>query len=244
SAERTAMGTVLVVDDDRSVLDSIAGMISDHGHQAVTAGRAEEAFALLDDDGSEHKPDAIILDIRMPGINGLEALRHLRETRPEIPVVIMTAYATMEAAVEAMKLGAYDYHTKPFDPEAMLRTVDDALECVRMVDAGSSCGARGAVPTSERLIGHSPAMQEIYKAIGRVAQTSATVLIRGETGVGKELVARAIHEHSHRRDRPLVVVNCAALPETLLESELFGHEKGSFTGAGARQTGRFEQAEG
>ena len=234
------MGNILVVDDEGSVLDSFRRMLVRAGHEVATERRAEEALRRLDDE----RPDLLILDINLPGIDGIEALRQVRESAPKLPVIMMTAFGTTQTAIEATKHGAFDYQLKPFMPRDMLRMVDRALESVRLMKGNVEIAPVTVSRDTDALIGQSGAMQEVYKTIGRVAPTDATVLLRGETGVGKELVARAIYQNSPRGAAPLMVVNCAALPETLLESELFGHEKGAFTGATARRIGKFEQADG
>ena len=189
--------------------------------------------------------DLVLLDVRLPGRDGLAVLRDLRKRRPDLPVIMMTAYGTLQVAVEAMKQGAYDYIGKPFDVDEVLLVVEKALEAQALAREVSQLRQR----TEERfdlggIVGGSPAMQQIFKAVGKVAGTDLTVLLRGESGTGKELIARAVHENSRRRGRPFVPVNCAAIPRELLESELFGHEKGAFTGAVAARRGRFEQADG
>jgi DNA-binding NtrC family response regulator len=186
-------------------------------------------------------PDLVIVDVCLPGMSGLDALAAMKSRHPRLPVIVMTGQGTMNTAIEATKRGAFDYHLKPFEPEAMLQTIARALESARLmqrVTLADEAPAEGR----EVLVGSSAAMQELYKTIGRVAPTDATVLICGESGTGKELVARAIYQHSRRADQPLSVVNCASIPEALLESELFGHERGAFTGAAARRIGKFEQA--
>jgi DNA-binding NtrC family response regulator len=185
------------------------------------------------------------MDICLAGMDGLEALRRIKQERPKLPVIVMTAHGTMATAIEATKSGAFDYHLKPFNPAEMLATIEKALEGARLARSQVVLDPEpaGEIP-GDAIIGRSPGMQQVYKAIGRVAATDATVLIRGESGTGKELVARAIHQHGQRSERPLVVVNCAAIPDTLLESELFGYERGAFTGAVSRRIGKFEQAAG
>jgi two-component system NtrC family response regulator/two-component system nitrogen regulation response regulator GlnG len=232
------MGKILVVDDERSVLAAFEEILGGSGHEISTARRAEPALAKLEAESF----DLLILDIRMPGMSGLDALDRVRATHPKLPVIVITGQGTVETAIEATKRGAFDYHLKPFEPSDMLQTVDRALEAARLMKGQVTFGAETAAAAGDSIIGLSPPMQEVYKAIGRVARTEATVLIRGESGTGKELVARAIYQHSLRRDKPLQVVNCAAIPETLLESELFGHERGAFTGATHRRVGKFEQA--
>ncbi|HEX3890300.1 MAG TPA: sigma-54 dependent transcriptional regulator, partial [Verrucomicrobiae bacterium] len=179
---------------------------------------------------------------RLPGLSGLELVKRLHESQPKLPVVLMTAHGTTATAIEATKLGAYDYLIKPFEMPDLLALVAKGVECSRMMAETIELGA--VAEGHDAIIGNSRPMQEIYKEIGRIAEKPVPVLIRGETGTGKELIARAIYQHSERADRPFIAVNCAAIPETLLESELFGHEKGSFTGADARKIGRFEQAAG
>jgi len=233
------MSKILVVDDEQRMRSSFSKMLTTSGHEVVTADRGAKAVDLVESEDI----DLLVMDIKMPGMDGLEAFRRIKDIRPKLPVIMMTGFGTTEAAIEAIKLGAYDYHLKPFDPKAMLRSIDSALESVRLMKRPVEI-APGPASTGDAIIGRCDAMQDVYKAIGRVAQTDATVLIRGETGTGKELVARAVYQHSARATSPLVVVNCVAIPETLLESELFGHEKGSFTGASARRIGKFEQANG
>jgi len=232
------MDKVLVVDDEPSVLAAFEAVLSAAGHEVVTSRAAEAALRRL-----ENEPfDLVILDICMPGLNGLDALRQIKRRQPKLAVIIMTGQGTMETAVEATKLGAFDYQLKPPDPDEMMRAVEKALEGARLMKGRVAVGTDDAATAADAIIGQSPGMQEVYKAIGRVAATDATVLIRGESGTGKELVARAIYQHSRRSELPLLVVNCVAIPETLLESELFGYEQGAFTGATARRIGKFEQA--
>ncbi|OGG56053.1 MAG: Fis family transcriptional regulator [Candidatus Handelsmanbacteria bacterium RIFCSPLOWO2_12_FULL_64_10] len=234
------MSKILVVDDESNVLASFEKMLAGQGHEVVTARRAEAALTLLE----AERPELLIMDIRLPGLNGLEAFRRIRSSHPRLPVIIMTGYGTTESAIEATKLGAFDYQVKPFEPDDLLRVIDRALEGVRLMQRQVEIDPGTPPASGDALIGQSAGMQEVYKAIGRVAQTDATVLIRGETGTGKELVARAIYQHSLRSAAPLLMVNCVAIPETLLESELFGYEKGAFTGAASRRIGKFEQADG
>ncbi|MBI2502739.1 MAG: sigma-54-dependent Fis family transcriptional regulator [Candidatus Latescibacteria bacterium] len=234
------MSKILVVDDEAGVLASFEKMLSGQGHQVLTARRADLALELL----PTEQPDLLIMDIRMPGMDGLEAFRRIRAGNARLPVIFMTGYSTTEYAIEAMKLGAFDYQVKPFEPEELLRIIDRALEGYRLMQRQVAFDPATLPDAGDALIGQGPLMQEVYKQIGRVAQTDAAVLIRGETGTGKELVARAIYQHSRRSGAPLLMLNCAAIPETLLESELFGHEKGAYTGAIARRIGRFEQASG
>jgi DNA-binding NtrC family response regulator len=182
----------------------------------------------------------IITDLRLPGVGGLELVRRLHAAQPRLPIILITAFGTTETAIEATKWGAYDYVLKPFDVPDLLQLVRKAADSNRLTSESVALGAANS--TRETLVGRSPAMQAIYKEIGRVASKPVNVLIRGETGTGKELIARAIYQHSDRASAPFVAINCAAIPETLLESELFGYERGAFTGAQERRIGRFEQA--
>jgi DNA-binding NtrC family response regulator len=234
-------GRLLIVDDEPVVRDSLSKWFAEEGYEVGTAESASEALRRL----SEGRWDLALVDIKMPGTDGIELQRRLKEISPQLVVVIMTGYASVETAVAALKNGAYDYVTKPFDPDDIAHTVRNALghrraveENVRLKQAVAS-----AAPPPE-LVGQSAPMQRIFEAIQTVGPTDATVLITGESGTGKELVARALHASSPRRFNPLVVIHCGALTETLLESELFGHEKGAFTGAQYRKKGNFEIAEG
>lgn len=234
------MSRILVVDDERNVLSGFEEVLGPEGHEVITSLRAQAALECIE----AEEFDLVILDIRMPGMSGLDALKQIKQRHPKLPVIIMTGEGTMETAVEATKRGAFDYHLKPFEPAEMLQTIEKALQCSRLMKGQVALGRKNTASEGDAIIGQSAPMQEVYKDIGRVAQTEATVLIRGESGTGKELVARAVYQHSLRSDAPLSVVNCAAIPETLLESELFGYEKGAFTGATARRIGKFEQASG
>ncbi len=230
------MSRILVVDDEAGVLRAFEEILHDQGYETVTARHADEAFARLEAESI----DLAILDIRMPGISGLDALERIKQRHPRLPVIIVTGQGTMETAIEATKRGAFDYHLKPFEPAELLLSIGKAFEGARLMRGHLTMGAKPA--GGEAIVGQGRAMQAVYKAIGRVAPTDATVLIRGESGTGKELIARAIYQHSRRSEKPLVAVNCAAIPETLLESELFGYEAGAFTGAARRRLGKFAQA--
>jgi nitrogen regulation protein NR(I) len=234
------MSKILVVDDEANVRAAFEELLTAEGHTVVTARNAESAIACL----AVERPSVAIFDVCMPGMNGLDALRRVKEAHPHLPVIIMTGQGTMDTAIEATKRGAFDYQLKPFDPEEMLETVGRALEGVRVMQRQVALDPQTAFPTGDAIVGQSPGMQAVFKAIGRAAPTDAAVLIRGESGTGKELVARALYQHSRRSFASLHVVNCAAIPETLLESELFGHERGAFTGAHARRIGKLEQADG
>ncbi len=234
------MASILIVDDDAHLRQSFEKLLSQEGHTVRTAASGEAALALV---GSQQF-DLVIMDVRMPGMNGLDTFQAMRKIEPKLPVIIMTAFGTTETAIEATKMGAFDYVLKPFEIPEVLLVIEQALEAGRFMRSRVELDVVPESASLEAIIGRSKAMQEVYKAIGRVAPTDATVLIRGESGTGKELVARAIYQHSLRADKPFLVINCVAIPETLLESELFGYEKGAFTGAVNRRVGRIEQANG
>ncbi|MFA5027746.1 MAG: sigma-54 dependent transcriptional regulator [Candidatus Methylomirabilota bacterium] len=232
---------ILVVDDDEGVRWALSRALERAGYRVglATDGPAGEAAA------SDPGVDLVLLDIRLPGRDGLAVLAAIREARPELPVIMMTAHGTLQAAVEAMKQGAYDYLGKPFDLDEVLLVVEKALRASALADEVARLRQNVEAPVERSgIVGASAAMQQIFKAVGKVADTELTVLLRGESGTGKELIARALHENSRRRGRPFVPINCAAIPRDLLESELFGHEKGAFTGAASGRRGRFEQAVG
>ena len=234
------MISILVVDDDSQLRQSFARLLREEGYEVRTASSGEAGL-----EGVKQKvPDLVIMDVRMPGMSGMETFQAMRQIDPKLPVIIMTAFGTTETAIEATKLGAFDYVLKPFEIPDLLVLIEQALEAGRFMRSQVEMDVVPEKATSDAIIGRSPSMQEVYKAIGRVASTEATVLIRGESGTGKELVARAIYQHSLRADKPFQVVNCVAIPETLLESELFGYEKGAFTGAVNRRIGKIEQANG
>lgn len=230
---------VLLVDDDASQRRIGEFWLKEENYQVVTAANAEEALSLVD----KHQFDLVISDIRMPGLSGLGLLDRLRERAPGVPVILATAYGTVSDAVTAMKNGAFDYVLKPLNGDALKITVTKALDHARLVSENQYLRAF-ADKTSrfESLVGHSKRMTELFEMAAQVAQRDSTVLITGESGTGKELLAKAIHLNSLRRHGPFVVVNCGAIPENLIESELFGHRKGSFTGAVADKTGKFEAA--
>ena len=229
------MKPVWVIDDDRSIRWVFEKALSREGIPFKTFGVAQEALAELEHDA----PQVLVSDIRMPGTSGLELLQNVKEKYPQLPVIIMTAYSDLESAVAAFQGGAFEYLPKPFD-------VDQAVDLIRRA-VGESMREEGTeenAPGSPEILGQAPSMQEVFRAIGRLSNSGATVLITGESGSGKELVARALHRHSPRAAQPFVAINTAAMPKDLLESELFGHERGAFTGAQAMRRGRFEQAEG
>lgn len=233
------MRKILIVDDEVSVRDSLR-MIFKKDYQVIMAGSAEEAIIKV----KSEEPDLIFLDIIMPEKDGMQALKEIRGMHPQIPVIMLTATKTLKTAVEAMKLGAYDYITKPFDVEELKLIAQKALESRDL--RRENRRLQGEVEERyhfDNIIGKSKGMRDIYATIRQIAEKNSTVLIHGESGTGKELVARAIHYNSHRKNKPFVAVNCAAIPETLIESELFGHEKGAFTDAQTRRIGHFELAD-
>jgi len=232
---------ILVVDDSKPILILMEEFLEEDGYKVTTATSAKDGLFLID----KEKPDLVIMDIKLPDMNGLDALIEIKKNDPKLSVIIMTAYGTTQTAIEAMKRGAYDYVTKPFRNEELKVLIKNALEAGRLMKESVSYQAKKPELTEGIcIIGENPQMLEIYKTIGKVADSNATVLIRGESGTGKELVARAIYQNSLRKDRSFLAVNCAAIPESLLESELFGHEKGSFTGAINRRIGKFQQCDG
>jgi two-component system nitrogen regulation response regulator GlnG len=237
------MPTLLVVDDEPNVLYSIQKIFDPDDVTVLTAQTATQGLELI----GSRKPDAVILDIRLGDISGLEAFDRIRQIDPRLPVLFITAFTTTETAIEAMKRGAFEYLLKPLDLHQLREVVQRALELSRFRHVPAvlddDTGDTLAGGATDRIVGRSGTMQEVYKAIGRVAPRDVTVLITGESGTGKELVARALFHHSGREAAPFLAINCAAIPETLLESELFGHERGAFTGADRRRIGKFEQAD-
>jgi two-component system NtrC family response regulator len=235
------METILIVDDEKNYLVVLEALLRPEGYEIVTADSARTALKLIE----ESDLDLVLTDMKMPGMNGMELLEQCKRIKPEVPVIMMTAYGTIEMAVEAMKKHAYDYITKPFQNEELKVTIKKALDNYRLVKENR----RLSEALSERyrfsnIIGRSKPMLDIYDLIRKVAHSRASVMITGPSGTGKELIAKAIHYESPRKGRPFVSVSCGALTETLLESELFGHEKGAFTGAVALKKGRFELADG
>ena len=234
------MSTILIVDDDSHIRESFEKILTEEGHSIYTASSGEEGVSLA----REYIPDLVIMDIRLPGMDGLETFQTIRSFNSKTPVIVLTAFGTTETAIKATKLGAFDYILKPFEIPEMLSLIDQALEASKFIRSKVEIDGFPETTTTEAIIGKHASMQDLYKAIGRVAPTDATVLIRGESGTGKELVARAVYQHSLRANEPFLVINCVAIPETLLESELFGYEKGAFTGAFNRRLGKIEQANG
>jgi two-component system nitrogen regulation response regulator GlnG len=234
------VSSILIVDDDQHLRQSFEKILVEDGHTVSIAPTGETGLAMM----RLRAPDLIILDVRLPGMNGLETFQAIHKLDPKLPVIIMTAFGTTETAIEATKMGAFDYVLKPFEIPEMLTLIERALEAGRFMRSRVEMDVAPQAAAVDALIGRSSSMQEVYKAIGRAAPTQATVLIRGESGTGKELAARAIYQHSLRTDKPFLVINCVAIPDTLLVSELFGYEKGAFTGAVNRRVGKIEQAHG
>ncbi len=245
------MSTVLVVDDKEMLRDSVAVTLQRAGFSVIAAADGQAALDLA----ARRRPDAIVTDLKMPGLTGLELIERIREVDDELPIVLMTAFGTIETAVQAMKLGAFDYITKPFEGDELVVSVKRALEHARLKRENAVLRLAIAEPDGSparpgpsgqtglnRIIGDSAAIREVKSRLGAIASSHGTVMISGESGTGKEVVARAIHEMSPRAGEPLLAMNCAAMSESLLESELFGHEKGAFTGADRLRKGRFELA--
>ncbi|HEV2319142.1 MAG TPA: sigma-54 dependent transcriptional regulator, partial [Verrucomicrobiae bacterium] len=232
------MSKLLLIDDEEDVRYSFQRIFDSPEIELVAAPSGEEGLKLI----PKFKPDLVLMDVRMGGINGLETLRKIRATNPKLLVILRTAYGTTQTAIEAMKLGAYDYLLKPFDAVKIKELVANALKTARdMKQVVSYQPLLESEDYEQGIVGRSEPMQQVFKLIGQVAATDATALITGESGTGKELIARAIYHHSNRDDQTFLAVNCAAIPEQLLESELFGHERGAFTGATSQRIGKFEQ---
>ena len=234
------MDTILVIDDDDQLRLSFCKLLRAEGYTVMGAASGEAGLELV----NCQSLDLVILDMRLPGINGMETFKGVKSLDPKLPVIIVTAFGTTETAIEATKLGAFDYVLKPFEIPEMLQLIHQALETGYFMRAPVVMDVESEQPSGDAIIGQSRLMQNVYKTIGRVAQTDATVLIRGESGTGKELAARALYQHGNRSNKAFLVINCVAIPENLLESELFGYEKGAFTGASQRHIGKIEQAHG
>jgi len=233
------MARLLLVDDEPAIQHAFRKAIRDPEIEVSVAGSAAEAFARFD----EHSPDVIVLDVHLPDSSGLETFHALRSRDRRVPIIMITGHGTTGLAIEAMKEGAYDYLLKPLELSELRELIERAIRSSRQMRVPATM-AELEPAKGDSLVGRCPQMQEVYKAVGRVARQDVSVLILGESGTGKELVARAIYQHSGRSDQPFVAINCGAIPESLLESELFGHEKGAFTGAERRRIGKFEQANG
>ncbi|MFO0969733.1 MAG: sigma-54 dependent transcriptional regulator [Gemmataceae bacterium] len=235
------MQVLLVIDDEPLALQSLKQLFSSSKVEVLTAATARAGIQLF----RERRPDVLLLDVHLPDLSGLEIIQQLRAIDSRVPIILMTGDAAPETAIEAMLRGVHDYVVKPLDPHALRDMIERAFEIRRLMRVPARLADPGPVDDGyDVLIGRCPAMQDVYKAIGRVAKQDVTVLILGESGAGKELVARAIYHYSDRSTGPFLTINCAAIPETLLESELFGHEKGSFTGADRKRIGKFEQCDG
>jgi two-component system nitrogen regulation response regulator NtrX len=230
------MRTILIVDDEKSIRQTLEGILQDEGFKTLTAETGENCLSML----KEENPDLILLDIWMPGIDGLETLKRIRDLNTEQMVLMMSGHGTIQTAVQATKLGAYDFIEKPLSIEKLLLSINNALKIGSLVEENRELKAQ--IKKDYEIIGESPPIQELKKRIELAAPTSGWVLITGDNGTGKELVARAIHANSLRKEKPFVEVNCAAIPEELIESTLFGHEKGAFTGATNPRKGKFDQA--
>ena len=230
------INAVWIIDDDRSIRWVLEKALARESIASASFGSADEALAAL---AKGERPRVLISDVHMPGTSGLDLLRQVKQDHPDLPVIIMTAYSDLDSAVAAFQGGAFEYLPKPFDVDQAVALVRRALEQV-----APQIGASPAEALAPEILGQAPAMQEVFRAIGRLSQSNATVLINGESGTGKELVARALHRHSPRKEGTFVAINTAAIPRDLLESELFGHEKGAFTGANTLRRGRFEEAAG
>ena len=234
------MERILIVDDDLSLCHFLTKALSQKGYQVIPCHSGREALDVV----RGQETDLILLDNKLPDRNGLEILKEIKRDHPKVSVIIMTAFGTTGTAIEAMRFGAFDYILKPFELDEISELVAKGLEAHQLMKRAVAIPALSEYKEdSDQMIGKSKVMQEVYKLIGQVSESDVTVLIRGESGTGKELVARAIYQHSRRRDRPFLAINCAAIPETLLESELFGYEKGAFTGANKRRIGKFEQCD-
>src|SRR5437867_8458016 len=228
---------ILLIEDDASLAANLSDVLREDGFKVTVCNRGDEGLRRA----SNEECEVVLTDLRLPGLGGLDLVRQLHDTQTRLPVVLMTAHGTIETAIEATKLGAYDYLQKPFEMPELIGLLHRATDAGRLMREPVALTA-GAPSGRTALVGASRAMQDVCKEIGRVAAKPVTVLIRGETGTGKELIARAIYQHSDRSKAPFIAINCAAVPENLLESELFGHERGAFTGAEQRRIGRFEQA--
>jgi nitrogen regulation protein NR(I) len=234
------MPSLLVVDDETAILHAFRRAFTSYDLTLITAQTGTDGLQRVQDD----KPDVVVLDINLPDRNGLDVFREIQSGDARIPVIFITGHGTTDTAIEAIKLGAFDYLLKPLELDQVEEVVERALEISRRMRTPAITSEEPFQEEADLIVGRSPQMQEIYKAIGRVAAQDVTVLLLGETGTGKDLIARAIYQHSRRAAGPFLAVNCAAIPDALLESELFGHEKGAFTGADRRRIGKFEQCSG
>lgn len=236
------MHKLLIVDDEQSVRYSFKKLFNPVYYTIAEAGNSQEAIIAFNNE----KPNLVILDIEMPGKDGIEVLKEIKQLSPQTPVIIITAYGSGDRVIKAMKYGAYEYIEKPFDIPKLIFTIEDALKNTNDLDPTETTSNKKAAPfkREDTIIGESSSIKEVFKLIGKVATSDASILIVGESGTGKELVAKAIHKYSDRANKPFIAINCAAIPEALLESELFGYEKGAFTGADKQKSGKFEEANG
>ncbi|MCC6130051.1 MAG: sigma-54-dependent Fis family transcriptional regulator, partial [Acidobacteria bacterium] len=230
--------TILVVDDEKYQREALQVILEDEGYKVATAADGREALTRA----SELRPEIVLSDLKMPGLSGLDVIRALHEGPLPPRIILITAHGSVERAREAHKLGAFDYMSKPVVADELLFRVERALETFKLTEKNLRLERRLKNDALEAIVGESPALREVFRLVEKVAPTSSTILIRGESGTGKELVARAVHSRSPRSGKPFFAINCAAIPENLLESELFGHEKGSFTGADSKKQGLFEAA--
>ena len=236
------MEKILIVDDEENILVAFKRILKDKGYEVHTATNGEDAINCA----KKKDINLILMDINMPGINGMEAFHKIKEKKSKVPIIMMTGFGSTEVTIETMRMGAYDYVTKPFDMEQMLDLIKKAIAQSHMnktISIEEQNANQNIQVDVQKIIGNSNAMQNLYKLVGKVAASTVPVLIQGESGTGKELIARAVYSYSDRKDKTFMAVNCAAIPETLLESELFGYEKGAFTGANERRIGRFEQCD-
>ncbi len=229
---------ILLIEDEKITRKTLTDFISKEGYEIESSGDGLEALAIFE----KGKFDVVVTDLRLPGMNGLEILKSIKEQKPQCTVIIITAFATVETAIDALKLGAYDYLTKPFNPDRLISMLNHIQQLNNVITENEKLKKKLKLFENKTIIGSSPAIKKVIESIQLVAKHDYTVLIEGESGTGKEVCARAIHQHSKRSQNNFVAINCAAIPETLLESELFGHEKGSFTGAIKKHTGYFERA--
>lgn len=235
------MTQILIIDDDKQLCLSFSKILDQEGYSTTQAYTGQDGIECV----KNNDPDLVVLDIRLPDMTGVEVFEQIHTLYPKLPVIIITAFGTTETAIGMIKQGAYDYIYKPFDVEEMLQLIEKAVVAGRCMSVPVDVNPDADhINGREALVGNSSQMLEVYKIIGRVSSTDATVLIRGESGTGKELAARAVYNHSNRTEKPYAIINCVAIPETLLESELFGYEKGAFTGAAHRRVGKIEQAKG
>ena len=230
------MNSILVIDDDDQLRISFCKLLKEENYSVIGAASGEAGIEIV----KQNPLDLVVLDMRLPGINGIETFKRIKNIDSKLPVIIVTAFGTTDIAIEATKMGAYDYVLKPFDVPVMLNLIKQAIEAGYFMRSPVKVDASPDNQSGDAIIGQNKLMQDVYKSIGRVSQTDATVLIQGESGTGKELVARAVYQHGLRSEKAFLIINCVAIPETLLESELFGYEKGAFTGASQRHIGKIE----